>query len=83
MMTNKWRYLMDTELKREDIKVGHTYRAKRFMEYPFGGNNDRYILFIGRDTVQYDSDTVKDGRQYPQVPMERFLKWDKSEVING
>jgi len=64
-----------------DLKVGATYRGKRFREF-FGHNNDRIILWISkqRDRIQYDSDTVRDGRNYPTVDVEKFLKWAKEEV---
>lgn len=77
------------ELKAEDLRVGATYRAKRPSRYfrtsTFSDTfNDRTILYISRDrgTVQYDSITVRDGRHYPTVTMEVFLKWVSHEVKN-
>ena len=70
------------ELTREDLKLGHTYRAKRFKQSGFGTNNDRVILHIGSDSVQYDSDTVRTGRHYPSVSFEKFLKWAKEDVTH-
>lgn len=68
-------------LTEADVKVGKTYRAKRFVQ-GFSGNNDRYVLWISPDRrkVQYDSDTVRRGRSYPIVGMDVFLRWAKEEV---
>lgn len=68
-------------LTAKDIKIGQWYRAKRFQR-GLGCNNDRKVLWIspGRDKVQYDGDTVKAGRRYPTVTMEKFLKWASHEV---
>ena len=73
------------DLKAEDIIVGHLYRGKRFRKTPSGGNNDRIVLHIqkwlfGRIDVQYDSHTVRDGKHYPTVSMEEFLKWAKEDI---
>jgi hypothetical protein len=67
----------------DDIQIGKTYRAKRFRKSIFGFNNDRRILWISenRTMIQYDSDTVADGRLFPIISMEQFLKWVKCEVI--
>jgi hypothetical protein len=74
-------------LTAEDIKVGHWYEAKR-PRITMGGrpNNDRQVVWIGQPgtygvtNVQYDSDTVKTGRQLPNVTMDEFLKWAKREI---
>jgi len=66
-------------LKLEDLKVGHLYRGKRFREF-LGLTNDRVIIYLGRDAVQYDSHTVRQGRHFPQVTVEAFLKWASHEV---
>jgi hypothetical protein len=76
-------------LTEEDIQAGKLYRAKRFRELPFGGDNDRRVLWIGEGwkgktygtLVQYDSHTVRLGRHYPKTTMEAFLKWAKHEVV--
>lgn len=71
------------ELTKEDIQVGKTYRGKRFLQSTWGSTNDRYIVYISQDKtrVQYDSDTVKNGRHYPTIDMDKFLKWAKMEVV--
>jgi hypothetical protein len=70
------------DLKPEDLKVGHWYRAKRPTKDFFVkvGRNDRKIVWMSTTQVQYDSDTVRDGRHYPTVSMEEFLKWAAREV---
>lgn len=71
------------ELTKENIQVGKTYRGKRFIKNSFDYTNDRYVVWISADKtkVQYDSDTVKTGRHYPTIEMDKFLKWVKMEVI--
>ena len=68
-------------LTAEDVKVGSTYRAKRFTQF-LTATNDRHVVWISSDRseVQYDSDTVAVGRRLPRVSMEKFLKWAKGEV---
>lgn len=69
-------------LTEADIEIGKTYRAKRPLKQWDEIVNDRYVLYVSprRDFVQYDSETVANGRHYPKVPMERFLKWAASEA---
>ena len=66
-------------LTEKDLKVGRTYRAKRYREW-FNCNNDRNIVWMGNTTVQYNSDTVKIGQHYPRVDIEKFLRWAKEIV---
>lgn len=63
-------------LTKKDLKVGSTYRGKRYREF-LGQSNDRIIVWIGDTTVQYDSDTVKIGRHLPRIDIEKFLRWAK------
>lgn len=72
------------ELTVEDLKVGQVYRAKRpgqvgvllGQQYV----NDRQIIWAGVEEVQYDSPAVTDGRRYPRVTKEAFLKWASHTV---
>lgn len=71
-----------------DIKVNHWYRAKRFREGVFRGNNDRIVLYMDRfaiagneqGQVQYDSDTVPEGRHYPTTTLGAFLRWADTDI---
>ena len=69
-------------LRPEDIVVGGLYRAKRFKQGPFGGDNDRVVLWKDQLGVelQYDSDTVGLGRSYPKVSVEAFCRWASHRV---
>ena len=79
-----------TELTFEQLKVGSKYRGKRRRRVFVDKYDDRTILWIGKgwdkkldcytDLIQYDSITVRDGRHYPKVSAEAFLKWAKEEV---
>lgn len=73
-----------SELTEAALKQGETYRAKRYKEF-FGSNNDRTIIHINRDKklLQYDSDTVKIGRNFPTVTFEQFLRWANDIVCIG
>jgi len=66
-------------LTKEDLKVGSTYRAKRYREC-LGKSNDRIIVWMNDRRVQYDSDTVKIGRHFPKIDIEMFLRWAKEEI---
>jgi hypothetical protein len=61
------------------LEVGKTYSAKKPRKLIFG-NDNRTIVWMSLDYVQYDSDTVKLGRKLPTVTREQFLKWAKEEV---
>ena len=76
---------MNTELKPQDLAIGKTYRAKKPARtggilYTFV--NDRQIMWVSADFahVQYDSAALPNGRHYPRVTMEAFLKWASHEV---
>ena len=66
-----------SELK---IKTGHFYRAKNPVKCDDGGFNDRVVLWVSYSNVQYDSPTVRQGRHYPTVTLEKFLKWAGKEI---
>lgn len=72
------------ELTREDLIRGHVYRGKRYTGGRDGvrPNNDRVVLHIGNTHVQYDADTVADGRHYPKVEVDKFLRWAKADVTD-
>jgi len=69
---------------RLELKVGRVYRGKR----PRGIGlfpplcDDRQIIHIGLDTIQYDSPSVSGGRHYPKVSRERFEKWASHDVTD-
>jgi len=74
--------LPEVTITEKDLKAGAYYRAKKPRKMYDGGFNDRRILWISadREKVQYDSPTVGNGRHYPTVPTERFLKWVGKEI---
>ena len=75
-----------SELTAADIKVGRCYSAKRPQEYGLFPRllGDRQVKWINQATgdVQYDSPSVKSGRRFPTVTMEKFLKWAKADVTD-
>ena len=65
----------------EEIVKGHTYRAKK----PRNANgfvNDRTIVYIGWDIVQYDGPAVAIGRHYPKIAKGDFVKWAERDVTD-
>ncbi len=71
------------QLEAKDIKVNQVYRAKKpklvgSVLFPFV--DDRQVIWLGVDEVQYDSPAVKNGRKYPKVSMEKFLQWAGENV---
>jgi len=69
---------MSTDL---EIKAGRTYRAKRPANSS-GLVNDRTVMWVGADTVQYDGPTVPFGRRYPKITKADFLKWADRDVTD-
>lgn len=69
-------------LQAADIKVGHTYRGKRYKGF-LGYSNDRIVIAMNLGSVQYDSDTVSNGRYYPTVSLAVFLRWAKTDVTES
>jgi hypothetical protein len=65
------------------MKATHTKVATTPEERAPGGSfeGERHKIIYDRKLhVQYDSDTVRTGANYPFIPMERFLKWAKCEA---
>ena len=61
-----------------ELKVNSIYRGKNPRPSNLGFStyfNDRQIIHIGFDSIQYDSPTVKNGQHYKTVSKEKFLKW--------
>ncbi|OOF50292.1 hypothetical protein BKK54_06495 [Rodentibacter genomosp. 1] len=81
---------MKTELTIDDLEVGRVYSAKRPKEYGFPPLlGDRQIKWIGTGYdekgeltifVRYDSPSVRNGRNYPKITAQKFLKWAKEDV---
>ena len=68
-----------------EIKVGHTYRAKR--PRPAGTIisplvNDRTLIGCSATSFQYDSPSVSFGRHYPRVSIEKFRVWASHDVTD-
>lgn len=68
-----------------EIKVGRTYRAKR----PRGAGtifqtlvNDRTVIWIGMNELQYDGPAVKNGSHYPRISLEKFRTWAERDVTD-
>lgn len=64
--------------------IGRVYRAKRprpigFLEPLY---DDRVVVWLGIDQVQYDSPSVKAGRRLPVIALERFIKWADRDVTD-
>ena len=62
-----------------EIKTGRVYRAKK-PEVTRGYYNDRQVIFVGVDKVQYDSPAVHIGRRYPTISIEKFKEWAGEDV---
>src|SRR6266849_4756633 len=87
LMTQPQRLVMTKSLTvaftADDIKPGRCYEAKRPVVVGYYRElNDRQVKWVNsfRTQVQYDSPTVSDGRSYPIISMEKFLKWAGRDV---
>jgi len=69
-------------MKREDIKQGRIYAAKRPKCNVMGEFNDRQVLYLSGDVVQYDSPTVRNGRRYPTMKLDKFAEWAGEDVTD-
>lgn len=68
-----------------NFAVGQVWRAKR--PAPTGEFlkplvNDRVIMWIGAETLQYDGPSVGLGQHYRKVSIEDFEKWAGREVTD-
>lgn len=64
-----------------ELKVARTYRAKKPRESR-GFVNDRTVIYIGTNFVQYDGPAVGVGRRYSKVSTSDFLKWADRDVTD-
>ena len=67
-----------------EFKVGRVYRAKKPKAcglFP-ALYDDRMILWIGLNQIQYDSPSIKNGRTYPKVSLEKFQKWVAEDITD-
>lgn len=65
-----------------ELKVYKTYRAKK-PRATTGWNsyvNDRTIVWMGSEELQYDGPSVKNGSHYPKISIEKFLEWAEKDV---
>ncbi len=65
------------KLTKDDIKVGVILRAKNPKYIKDRGLNDRVILHIEGNRVQYNSYEVPIGTQYPTIKIDAMLGWAK------
>jgi len=68
------------KLTKVDIKPGKIFRAKNPKYCDGLGLNDRVVLSVQGNKVQYNSYEVPVGTTYPTIKMEQFLGWAKFEV---
>lgn len=61
------------------LKVGHVYRGKRIRNCK-GLVNDRIIIWMNAEEIQFDSPSVADGRHYPTVSIGKFIAWADRDV---
>lgn len=64
-----------SDLTEKDLTEGGLYRAKNPRKCANGEFNDRVILWRSNTRVQYDSYAVANGRKYPEIGIDQFLKW--------
>lgn len=65
-----------------DIKLGATYRAKKPIKNGWGEYNDRTIIYLSANQVQYDGVAVKIGQTRPVISMDKFLSWAGHEIAD-
>jgi len=68
------------------IEQGHIYRAKKpkcVLLFLGDYYDDRQVLWMSAEEIQYDSPTIRDGRHYPRVSREKFETWAGEDVTEG
>jgi hypothetical protein len=87
--TNCRRYVaVEVSLSPDDIVNGGRYRARKprrisnVCHRDFGKFADRCVIWTNGKSVQYDSASVADGRQYPAVSLLEFLLWAGGRVTD-
>lgn len=68
-------------MDRKDLKVNRCYRGKHPAECN-GYVNDRQIVWIGWNTLQYDGPAVRIGMRRPTVDIDKFLAWADRDVTD-
>ena len=64
-----------------EIQRGRTYRAKK-PGNASGYYNDRQVLYVSAESVQYDGPAVGFGQKYPTVPRAKFEAWAGEDVTD-
>ncbi|MDH1511816.1 hypothetical protein N5I28_18870 [Pseudomonas mosselii] len=65
------------------LERGRTYRGKKpACVRSCGLVNDRTVIYVGVDEVQYDGPSVAPGRHYPRMPIKKFLEWVGHDVTD-
>ena len=67
------------------VETGRVYEGKKRRRCGYIFNpvwNDRQVVYCSETVVQYDSPTVSNGRKYPMVSVEQFLKWAGRDVTD-
>jgi hypothetical protein len=62
--------------------AGHVYEAKTPRLAASGFINDRQIVWVGIEEVQYDGPTVRLGSRYPRVTHEQFREWAGRDITD-
>lgn len=67
----------------DPFRVGRVFAAKKPKRvWPAGLWNDRQILWVGIDQIQYDSPSVAFGRRHPIISRQQFEKWAGQDVTD-
>ena len=67
-----------------EIVKGRVYRAKKPAQAGWNLVNDRQVIYINTldGMLQYDGPAVANGRKYPRVSIEAFIKWAARDVTD-
>lgn len=68
-------------LSPQALKTGRVYRGKNPRCFN-GYFNDRQIIWMNEERVQYNGPAVAAGHNYPIIPMSRFPQWASHDVTD-
>lgn len=70
-------------MKELELKAGRTYRSKKPCGAGPGLANDRTIIWLGANELQYDGPGVRLAKLYPKISIAAFRDWAVRDVTDS
>jgi len=66
----------------EEIQKNRVYRGKKPCQAGAGYVNDRQVIWIGNNQVQYDSPSIATGNKFRSMSLDDFARWAHKDVTD-